>query len=105
MAYRVAQFVDYVQCVSPTEYRYFDGANPQRLIDLIHQGRLVPDDASSAVHESAEDEVIEIINSRAWDRLANDRDPIVRQSSRLGRRRWMYRGVDRIRAAFPRGDL
>jgi hypothetical protein len=65
----------------------------------------VPDDATAAVHESAEEDVIEIINSRAWERLAKDGDPIKRQSSRLSQRRWMYRGVNRIRAAFPRGDL
>ncbi len=105
MAYRVAQFVDYVQCVSPTEYRYFEGANPQRLIDLIRSGRLAADDTSSAAHDSEEDDVIEIISARAWEMLAKDGEPPVGQLSRSGQRRWMYRGVNRIRAAFPRGDL
>jgi hypothetical protein len=105
MAYRVAQFVQYVRCVSPTEYRYVDGANPQRLIDLIRTGRLLADDSSAAANESAEEEVLEIIDSRGWDKLAKDFAPSTGQPSRTRQRRWMYRGVNRIRAAFPRGDI
>lgn len=105
MAFRVAQFVDYVQCVSPTEYRYVDGANPQRLSDLIQTGRLAADDESSAAQESGEEDVIELINSRAWDQLAQDDERPTSKPSRSAQRRWMYRAVDRVRAALPRGDL
>jgi hypothetical protein len=105
MAFRVAQFVDYVQCVSPTEYRYVDGANPQRLNDLIQTGRLAADDESSAMQEAGEQEVIELINSRAWDELAREDEPSANKPSRPAQRRWMYRAVDRVRAALPRGDL
>jgi len=105
MAYRVAQYVEYVRCISPTEYGYIDGANSQRLIDLIRSGRLQADDASSAANDSAEEEVLEIINSRAWDRLTIEGAPSTGKPGRSRRRRWMYRGVNRIRAAFPRGDL
>jgi hypothetical protein len=105
MAYRVAQFVEHVKCISPTEYRYVDGANPQRLIDLVRNGRLLADDASSAANESAEEEVLEIIDARAWDKLTKDVAPSTEKPSRSRQRRWMYRGVNRIRAAFPRGDI
>jgi hypothetical protein len=105
MAYRVAQYVKYVRCISPTEYRYIDGANSQRLIDLIRTGRLLADDASASVNDSAEDEVLEIIKSRAWDRLMMEGAVSAGMYGRSHPRRWMYRGVNRIRAAFPRGDL
>jgi hypothetical protein len=105
VAYRVAQFVNHVRCVKPTEYRYFPGASPQRLIDLIQRGRLEADDETSASQESEEQSVLELINSRAWEYLAQDDEPPEYGSSRLAQRRWMYRAVDRVRAALPRGDL
>jgi hypothetical protein len=105
VACRVAQFVDYVRCVKPTHYRYLPGANPQRLIDLIRHGRLAADDETSAAQESEEESVLELINSRAWEELAQNAERPEYGSSRLAQRRWMYRAVDRVRAALPRGDL
>jgi hypothetical protein len=105
MAFRVAQFVDYVRSVSTTDYRYVDGADPLRLIDLIQSGKLAADDEGSAAQETGEEDVIELINSRAWDKLAQDSEPSANKPSRSTQRRWMYRAVDRVRAAFPLGHL
>jgi len=105
MVYRVAQYVDYVRCITTTQYRYFEGANPQRLLDLIRSGRLSPDDADSDADESAEEEVVDIVNSRDWEQLANKMDTAPSSSRQSIQRRWMYRAVDRVRAALPHGDL
>jgi hypothetical protein len=105
MVYRVAQYVDYVRCVNPTEYIYLQGADPQRLTDLIRTGILAPDDGVSEASESAEEEIIEIINSRDWERLASGDDPTASKSRQSIQRRWMYRAVDRVRAALPHGDI
>ena len=105
MVYRVAQYVDYVRCVTTTEYNYFEGANPQRLLDLIRSGKLTPDDANSDADESAEEEIVDLINSRDWGRLASNFDTAPIKSRQSIRRRLMYRAVDRVRAALPHGDL
>jgi hypothetical protein len=104
MAYRAAQYVDYVRSESTTAYGYLQGADPQRLIDLIHTGSLSPDDATSDVNEFAEDEVLAIIGSRDWERLANDIDPAPPGLKQSIRRRLMYRAVDRVRSVLPHGD-
>lgn len=105
MVYRVAQYVDYVRCITTTKYKYFEGANPERLLDLVRSGKLSPDDANSDANESAEDEVVELINSRDWERLESNIGPAPFKSRQSIRRRWMYRAVDRVRAGLPHGDL
>lgn len=105
MVYRVAQYVDYVRSITTTEYEYLEGANPERLLDLVRSGELSPDDAHSAADESAEEEVVDSINLRDWERLAINVDPEPFKSRQSIQRRWMYRAVDRIRAAMPHGDL
>lgn len=105
MVYRVAQFVEFVRCVTTTKYEYFDGANPERLIDLIKRGELSPDNDVFAQHEAEEDEILATIRARQWDQLYLDVSPAKGSPLRLVRRRWAYRTVDRIRATLPRGDL
>jgi hypothetical protein len=106
MAYRVAQFVDFVQCLSPTQYRYFEGADPEILSRIVRRGRLDADDPDFAADDSAESEVIELIKLRAWDKLANKAGAAVpRRASHPARRRWLFRSLDRIRATLPRGDV
>ena len=105
MAYRVAQFVDYVHCINTTEYRYFSGADSRRLIDLIRTGKLMPDDSSRDINEHAEDEVLEKIRLREWGQLSNASVNVAEAETFPVRRRWMYRSIDRLRAALPRGDL
>lgn len=105
MVYRVAQFVEFVRCVTTTKYEYFDGANPERLIDLIRRGELAPDNDAFAQNESEEDGVLATIRAHQWDQLYSDLSPVKGGLQRVVRRRWAYRAVDGIRAAFPRGDL
>ena len=105
MVYRVEQFVEYVRCVNTTNYEYFDGANPQRLIDLIKCGALAPDNEAFAHSESEEDSVLGTIRARQWSRLYKEVSSVEGRRPRAVRRRWAYRPIDEIRAAFPRGDL
>lgn len=105
MAYRVAQYVDFVRCVITTEYRYLDGAIPKRFDDLIRSGKLVADDLEFDSTESAEEEVLALVKSRSWSSLARDVESRSNRPSRPVQRRWIYRAIDGIRSAFPRGDL
>jgi hypothetical protein len=105
MVYRVAQYVDFVRCVNTTHYRYLQGANPQRFVDLIHSGVLTADDTMLEVSDSGEQLILELIKARAWDRLATSYDPLADRPRLRVQRRWMYRPVDRLRAVWPRGDL
>jgi hypothetical protein len=105
MVYRIAQYVPQVRCVTTTRYEYRDGADPQRFIDLLRSGVLQADDAAAASDSTAEDEVLELIAARDWEKLL-DASPVATQPAlHPVRRRWMFRPVDRLREALPRGDL
>jgi hypothetical protein len=107
MIYRVPQYVPYVKCVTTTRYEYQEGADPQRLIKLLTSGHLEADDNHAAVNCTEEDGVLELIRQRAWNALleVNVGDDSATGPTRPVRRRWMFRPIDQVRDAMPRGDL
>lgn len=105
MAYRVSQFVPYVRCVTTTRYEYVDGADPQRLVDLLRTGVLQADDAQESTSAEGEDEVLGTIAARRWEELIAPPAAAPALPAAPIRRRWMFVPVDRIREAMPRGDL
>jgi hypothetical protein len=107
MAHRLAQYVPYVRCATTTRYEYPEGADPERLIRLLASGNLEADDNHSGADCSEEDEVLELIRQRAWDTLleTNTDNQSANRPMKPVHRRWMFRPMDRLRDAMPRGDL
>ncbi|SSW69713.1 hypothetical protein AVE30378_03678 [Achromobacter veterisilvae] len=106
MAYRVPQYVEYVRSVTATRYEYREGADAGRLIDMFRNGVIPADDATYAADESGEDDVLAMVARREWEALHELGGANVQGSAipRHVHRRWMYRPIDIIRDAFPRGD-
>lgn len=104
-AYRIPQYARYVQCVDPTRYIYFEGADPQRIVDMIITGRLHADDESGAVDEREEDEVLELVAERRWNDIVRDVPECSPMVPKFVARRPLFRLIDQIRAQMPRGDV
>jgi hypothetical protein len=106
-AYRVSQFVPFVEAVTTTQYAYRQGADPQQFIRLLETGTLSPDDSSFAPDEREEDAVLDRIEAGDWERLYQEgmalRPPAGPPMTIA--RRGPYRLVDRVRDLMPRGDL
>lgn len=105
MVYRASQYVPYVRSITTTRYEYLDGADPERLVRLMRSGRLEADDATVSAHQVDEDEVLAMIQERAWGSLQNATPVPPEATRRPVQRRWLFRSVDRLREALPRGDL
>ena len=104
MAYRVSQFVPFIEAVTTTRYAYYDGADPQRFIRLLQTGEIEPDDETYADNEAGEDAVLDMMERGEWATLfAGAGAPAKAEVD--NRRRGLYRAVDRVREFFPRGDL
>jgi len=104
MARRFAQYVDYVQAISPTRYRYFAGADPDRIGRALRSGFLEADDAEIATDDKGETEIVSMIIEKRWDELAAFED--VKPSKEvldIGRR-WGLRWLNNLREKLPRGD-
>lgn len=102
-ACRAPQYVNYVSCILPTQYKYYAGADPQRIVDLIRSGRLEADDSLYAQDPAEEDAVLDMIEAREWQELAES--AVATAGSRIHiRRRPLLRLIDGIRARLPRGD-
>lgn len=105
MVYRVPQFTDYVCSVTTTRYEYFEGADPNRLIDMFITGTLKANDEDFAGCTTAEDDVLAMIAAREWQSLLEAAPPFSMSARRNVQRRWLFRSIDKIRELSPRGDL
>jgi hypothetical protein len=105
MTYRLSQYVNQVRCVTTTRYEYFEGADLDRLPNLLRTGVLQADDASHARDLTGEDEVLGLIARRQWQTLLESAPGRPNAPRRSVRRRWFLRPIDHLRDALPRGDL
>ena len=105
MAYRVSQFVPYVEAVTTTQYAYYEGADPQQFVRLLETGELAPDEAAFAADETGEDAVLDRIESEEWQALFAAAPARPERPQIDNGRRGLYRAVDRVRELLPRGDL
>jgi len=105
MVGRVPQFVRHVRGDSSYEYRYYQGADPDRLVQMLHSGELLADDPVRAESTRDEDDVVQAILQRRWHDLFQ---AATNQSSDLVPlridRRPSYRAVDALRRLRPIGD-
>lgn len=103
-AKRFPQYVDYVKAKTTTEYEYFEGADPNRLIQMILTGELEPDDRVTASDESEENIVISMMKLKLWSQLAQYQPSSLELKHLHVKRRPGLRWIDRVRAILPRGD-
>ncbi len=88
-----------------TKYKYFDGADPQRLIDMIVTGEVLADDETFAKNESEESTIVNSLKNKSWQSLANYESPICTEKPILQvQRRFGLRWIDGLRAKFALGD-
>ncbi len=104
-ANRYSQYVDYVRAIESTRYEYFDGADPDRLIQMLATGRVAADDGAFAADAAGEDEVVALIAQQRWQELAEHdipRPPL--PVLKIGRR-FGLGWLDGARNKLPRGDI
>jgi hypothetical protein len=101
--YRFSQYVDFVRALTTTRYRYFDGADPQRLARALRGGLVEADDPALAIGSGGEDEVIDLVEARRWKELIEPPPSRDRRPMRIARRPGM-RWIDGLRDRFPIGD-
>ena len=102
---RFPQYFDYVRALKTTQYKVYEGADPNRLSDMLNTGVIVADDISTgSVEEEAN--VVSLISSRSWERLI-EIAPIFQTSNleqNINKRR-PYNYIDTARSYFKQGDL
>lgn len=99
---RVPQYTRHMRSITPTTYRYFDGADPERLTGLLQGAPLRSDDETHAADTRAEDEVIDAMMAGQWEGFT---DPWEAPGPEIAiHRRWMWSWLDSARALLPPGD-
>jgi len=105
IVYRAPQFVPYIRAKTTTQYEYFEGADSERLTRLLRTGALEADDGETCADQAEENEVLAAIEMANWVDLLEAHIEPSATKIRTVRRRTLYRPVDRLREALPRGDF
>ncbi|GAA0556675.1 hypothetical protein GCM10008997_00790 [Halomonas salifodinae] len=103
-SHRYPQFVDFVKAVETTKYRYFEGAKPDAIVEMLKTGEIQPDDPTYGECEESENEVVALLKCHDWGRLANQESVALTGPSYEVSRRLGFNWVDRVRSMFSRGD-
>ena len=102
ITHRVAQYVDYVKCITPVCYKYKPGADSKRLIKILSTGELIADNDEWTVGEEGEAPILDLLSQKQW------MDLIVHRKSSASfesiRRRFPFSGLDTLRRIMPIGD-
>lgn len=105
MGCRIPQYVDFVRSQTTTQYEYFEGADPERFLDLIRTGELKTDDATNAETVDEEDIVLAMIHNREWQKILDEPLETLQAPLYKVKRRLAFRAVDGLREYLPRGHL
>ena len=103
---RYPQYFDYVRGISTTECEAYEGANPERLENMLKLGELTADDEIvGSLNE--ENDVLNLINNQSWGRLIELSSKIQTSSKVLLNlsRSFPYGIIDNARQYLKRGDF
>ena len=103
-AHRLPRYTSFVRCLSPTAFRYLQGADPKPLMDLIETGNLVADDIEIAGDTRDESGVVEMLMQRRWGEIEDPEPDQTERESLILQRRSLYRFVDRVPWRMDRCD-
>jgi hypothetical protein len=103
MLQRIPQYTRFVKAETTTRFRYDFSADPRRFIELLQTGVLQPGDAAHAASPADEDAVLDVIQARRWEQLAEMPADESGEFQPL-QRRLLYRLVDWVGQWKPVGD-
>jgi hypothetical protein len=102
ITHRIPQYVDYVKCVTPTKYVYKDGADCNRLIEMLKSRELIADDLEYAESDLEEKPILDLMVQKRWMDLIGDEEDF--RAGKSIRRRFPFTALDKIRNLLPHGD-
>lgn len=104
MAWRLPQYGSFIKAISTTRYKYLEGADPQRFIELIERQEMEPDDPNFANGDEGEDEVLLHVEKCNWSAIISESTSGETGVERHIKRRGLYQMVEKIRSWSEVGD-
>lgn len=104
---RYPQYFEYVKGITTTECKAFEGADPNRLINMLKTGKIIADDETIGSLEE-ENEILDLIISRSWETILELSDKKNNEESKLELnllRSFPYNILDKNRMHLKRGDF
>jgi hypothetical protein len=101
--WRYPQFVKYVRGMNPVSYNFISGADPGRLLNLLHSGVVNPDDTIHSFCQSIENEYVDGFLSGETERYVKNKIELP-EGRNIIKRRLILRPIDSLRSLLPKGD-
>ncbi len=103
-SHRFPQFVNQVKAVETTKYKYYQGADVERLLYMLEKGEVIPNDASYSNSIEFEDNIINMLLKKDWGALSSyEHNHPQLKGFDISRKKY-FRWVDSVRNLFSRGD-
>lgn len=103
-SHRLPQYVDYMKADQTTKYRFYEGADGDRIIQMFHSGKILADDQKYSDNERFEDEVIRKLRNQNWLELSEYSGVAANTKELKIQRRFGLAWIDGLREKFSRGD-
>lgn len=101
---RYAIFNNVIKAKTTTKFEYHDHIDTDRILKIIDTNKLIPDDTDFSLNEEEEDEIIQLVLEKSWDKLEYNPETLNKKKLKI-ERRGVFKTVDKIRDFFPRGDF
>jgi hypothetical protein len=102
---RLPQFVDTIRGVQNWQNNYYEGGDPNVIIEIFKTGCLKPFDPEEALNSIEEDIVLESILSRKWNELSNfEHNENLGEEKVVLKKRPLFSKIHKLRNFFPKGD-
>lgn len=104
---RFPQFCQSVRASETTSYKAYDGADVERLENIMVSGEIIADDEDFADTDGDEFETINLLERRDWFTLSDAIDEFFMDEKHLlsVKQKPFYRYINKIRPLLQRGDL
>lgn len=104
MVWRFPQYVSFIRAQTTTRYRYLQGADPQRLVNLLRGQALQPDDSLQAEDQKVESEILALVADGQWALILEEASANAMGTEQRVGRRGILKYIDEIRAWSDVGD-
>lgn len=104
MVWRFPQYVSFIRAQTTTKYGYLQGADPQRLIDLLRGKELQADDSLFSEDQKVETEILGLVADGQWELILQEASASAVGPGEGVHRRGLFKYIDQIRALSDVGD-
>jgi hypothetical protein len=102
--FRVMQYTREVNALNAINYKYYGVLDAKKVIKILLDGELMPDDSAYAENQEEENEVVKLVKNSEWEKIDNHPVELNKEIETKFQRKTAFRFIDSLRSIRPPGD-